>query len=313
MVEQGRKDFAAQPRAILHTIPIIRNGGWKPPALRGSEASNGGVRPLGSLPPRGPFGQPAPQPEAPEPPNVPHKIFPFSGEYSYSDPKAGTVQGRSWKFTDHRKGIRFEGLVGGTDVIMDILSQKCHNGGDGFRLEFSDKAFPGYEHRAKRVREEEKTWSGPAGHSSLSHHEEVKGDADFSGFMGHMPASCIPESVIGPKHKIGFVPLVPSPAAPSSAVPRSGWARGKSWKEQVAEGPKVLTPVSAVPVVVPGGPGPVQVTESGNTYRFHHQGKTFDGWLCPALFKYFNQAPAELFIRASTLTPAQQAAVALSA
>lgn len=34
----------------------------------------------------------------------------------------------------------------------------------------------------------------------------------------------------------------------------------------------------------------------GNWYRW--QAKAMDGWLCPALFKYFNEAPSQLYCKA---------------
>ena len=33
----------------------------------------------------------------------------------------------------------------------------------------------------------------------------------------------------------------------------------------------------------------------GNVYRWTETGQ--EGWLCPALFKYFDQAPAKLYIQ----------------
>jgi hypothetical protein len=35
----------------------------------------------------------------------------------------------------------------------------------------------------------------------------------------------------------------------------------------------------------------------GNWYRW--AGRDVEGWLCPALFKYFPEAPAEIFVKAS--------------
>lgn len=37
----------------------------------------------------------------------------------------------------------------------------------------------------------------------------------------------------------------------------------------------------------------------GNWYRWADQG--LEGWLCPALFKYFERAPRELYVRAEAL------------
>jgi hypothetical protein len=42
----------------------------------------------------------------------------------------------------------------------------------------------------------------------------------------------------------------------------------------------------------------------GNWYKEKETGH--EGWLCPALFKYFESAPAALFIRADRLEPGEQ-------
>ncbi|MBD2040320.1 DUF6717 family protein [Microcoleus sp. FACHB-672] len=39
----------------------------------------------------------------------------------------------------------------------------------------------------------------------------------------------------------------------------------------------------------------------GNWYRWPAQ--NLDGWLCPALFKYFNQAPQKIYCKAEKLSP----------
>ena len=38
---------------------------------------------------------------------------------------------------------------------------------------------------------------------------------------------------------------------------------------------------------------------SGNWYRW--AGTDLEGWLCPALFKYFDEAPANIFVKAEAL------------
>ena len=42
---------------------------------------------------------------------------------------------------------------------------------------------------------------------------------------------------------------------------------------------------------------------AGNWYRGDIAGQSMDGWLCPALFCYFDQAPMTLFVRADQLPP----------
>ena len=37
----------------------------------------------------------------------------------------------------------------------------------------------------------------------------------------------------------------------------------------------------------------------GNWYKVDHP--TMEGWLCPALFRYFEAAPAELYVKAASL------------
>ena len=46
---------------------------------------------------------------------------------------------------------------------------------------------------------------------------------------------------------------------------------------------------------VPGDP------QGGNWYSTEIAGRTMEGWLCPALFKYFDQAPAEIHFKAEPL------------
>ena len=43
----------------------------------------------------------------------------------------------------------------------------------------------------------------------------------------------------------------------------------------------------------PGNP------ELGNWYRAEIDGEEMEGWLCPALFKYFDVAPKELYLQAA--------------
>ena len=38
--------------------------------------------------------------------------------------------------------------------------------------------------------------------------------------------------------------------------------------------------------------------EGGNWYRIEIDGEAIQGWLCPALFKYFDSAPKELYLKA---------------
>jgi len=42
---------------------------------------------------------------------------------------------------------------------------------------------------------------------------------------------------------------------------------------------------------------------SGNVYRSAELG--MEGWLCPALFKYFPQAPAEIYLKVEAKQPAK--------
>lgn len=45
----------------------------------------------------------------------------------------------------------------------------------------------------------------------------------------------------------------------------------------------------------------VREDSGGNWYRWEEQGK--EGWLCPALFRYFSEAPAELYAQALPSIP----------
>lgn len=40
---------------------------------------------------------------------------------------------------------------------------------------------------------------------------------------------------------------------------------------------------------------------TGNTYLYNRNGITQEGWLCPALFKYFDKAPKEIFIQVRSI------------
>ena len=50
----------------------------------------------------------------------------------------------------------------------------------------------------------------------------------------------------------------------------------------------------------------------GNWYLFRNlnTGEELEGWLCPALFKYFDEAPEKIHIQVSPLTEMQKAQVA---
>lgn len=50
----------------------------------------------------------------------------------------------------------------------------------------------------------------------------------------------------------------------------------------------------------------VRADGGGTWYRWPERG--MDGWLCPALFKYFTDAPADLFVQASPLKPGKKKA-----
>lgn len=109
---------------------------------------------------------------------------------------------RVWVFDDVPKGLINEGLVSGTDKILDRIAARFPNGENGFSLTFSDEPFDG--------------------------------------------------------HELTFEWL------------KSGEGDG------LAEG------------------------VTGNWY---HEPKTgFEGWLCPALFKYFNTAPKHIYVKAEALT-----------
>jgi hypothetical protein len=43
----------------------------------------------------------------------------------------------------------------------------------------------------------------------------------------------------------------------------------------------------------------VRLQDEGNWYRI--KGQTLEGWLCPALFKYFETAPKAIFVKAEKL------------
>ena len=220
----------------------------------------------------------------------PHKIYPYST--TWTSLRAGVRPSRSWKFTDRRKGLRYEALVGGADLIMDILSKPFDHGEDGFALEFSGKPFPGYQHKATRVATVVKQWSGAAGHSGLLDAGVAQGDG-FTGWLGHMPAASVPLS----GEPVGATQPEPERATIEYAPDwwNDDWGRYHDQRPQ-------------------SGPASRPAFETGNTYQFTlPDGGTMDGWLCPALFKYFNAAPEHLYIRASPLTTVQQLTVHLAA
>jgi hypothetical protein len=121
-----------------------------------------------------------------------HEIHPYVSEWDGQ---------RVWVFDDPAKGLINEGLVSGTDRILDNIAAKFPNGEKGFALRFSDQAFAGVDMRFDWVR----TGTG----------------------------------------------------------------------EGLAEGVE------------------------GNWYTSKALG--FEGWLCPALFKYFNKAPLHIYVGAEPL------------
>lgn len=212
------------------------------------------------------------QVQEPQAPPEPHVIFPYS-EPSTAFYKGERLEYRHWQFTDHRRSIRYEGLVGGTDDICDALALQWQDGEHGFRLEFLDRPFPGMQFSAIRIEESQRQWAGTAGRGGLASTVEPKGggwadanDPIIGGvndplWLGHMPASA--------------VPIVGGNGSSSSSA---------------------------------GG-----TRESGNVYRFRYKGHIIDGWLCPRLFAYFDKAPAVLYAAAHPLTDLQQMAVRLAA
>jgi hypothetical protein len=110
-------------------------------------------------------------------------------------------QHRVWVFDDPKKGLKNEGLVSGTDQILDMLAKRFPDGENGFELTFSDEPFDG--------------------------------------------------------HELTFDWI------------KSGTGEG------LAEG------------------------VTGNWYRENSTG--FEGWLCPALFLYFKEAPKHIYIKAESL------------
>ena len=59
---------------------------------------------------------------------------------------------RVWVFDDPSKGLLNEGLVSGTDVILDQLSATFDKGDEGFALSFSSEPFEGSQFRFDWVR-----------------------------------------------------------------------------------------------------------------------------------------------------------------
>lgn len=113
----------------------------------------------------------------------------------------GFMTYRVWAFDDPSKGLINEGLVSGTDKILDTIAARFPNGEDGFVLHFSDEPFEGSELTFEWVKE--------------------------------------------------------------------------GTGADIADG------------------------ISGNWYREPVTG--FEGWLCPALFKYFSQAPKHIYVKAEAL------------
>jgi hypothetical protein len=59
---------------------------------------------------------------------------------------------RVWVFDDPARGLINEGLVSGTDRILDVMASHFPNGEGGFELTFSDEEFDGYQLRFVWVR-----------------------------------------------------------------------------------------------------------------------------------------------------------------
>lgn len=57
-------------------------------------------------------------------------------------------------FDDEDVGLRREPFVAGADVVLGILATRAGNCGNGFRLRFSDRPFPGYQSEMTWVRPE---------------------------------------------------------------------------------------------------------------------------------------------------------------
>jgi hypothetical protein len=60
----------------------------------------------------------------------------------------------TWVFDDKARGLDHEPFVNGADTFLTHLSQHIPNADDGFKLIFSPAAFPGYQVKVTRVREE---------------------------------------------------------------------------------------------------------------------------------------------------------------
>lgn len=65
-----------------------------------------------------------------------YTIYPYVSKWQTS---------RVWVFDDPAKGLINEGLVSGTDVLLDRLAAQFPNGEKGFALTFSDKPFKGHQ------------------------------------------------------------------------------------------------------------------------------------------------------------------------
>ena len=62
--------------------------------------------------------------------------------------------GGTWVFDDPAVGLRQEPFVSGADQILDLLTADIPNAAAGFTLVFSTRAFPGFQARVLKVREE---------------------------------------------------------------------------------------------------------------------------------------------------------------
>jgi hypothetical protein len=207
----------------------------------------------------------------------PHEIRPFR-----------TKMG-SWIFSDHSRKIRHEGLVGGTDLILDKWAETVPHGTFGLRLQFASEPFDGYKWTGRREPDPpvRRLWT-PGDTDTKGLELDAMWDVyddwqnfreDYACWFGHFPETRLPPQGLT-HHARELVKATHEDAAELDA--RSPGV------------PDALPTSPEAGVVVAGG--------AGSWYTWEQASPPMTGYLCPVLLRYFDTPPDVLYIAVKPLS-----------